>query len=104
VGWTKQGNQNVNILNGQTTRAQGVYQQALGSLTVTIQPQDVLAKGAQWRVNGGSWQNSGVTVSNFTTGNHVVEFKEMAGWTKPGQIPVTITTGQTSQSMGVYKK
>ncbi|MDI6797257.1 MAG: hypothetical protein QMD09_09940, partial [Desulfatibacillaceae bacterium] len=34
---------------------------AKGSVSVTITPAGAIADGAQWRVDGGAWQNSGAT-------------------------------------------
>jgi hypothetical protein len=104
TGWMKPGNQAATITAGQTTQLSGEYRRAVGSLTVTIQPQGAVTVGGQWRVGNSPWQNSGATVSNVMVGTHLVEFKDVPGWTKPGQIPVNITVGQTSQSSGLYKK
>jgi hypothetical protein len=103
-GWMKPGNQTATITAGQTTQLGGEYRRAVGSLTVTIQPQGVVTVGGQWRIGNSPWQNSGATVSNLTIGTHLVEFKDVPGWTKPGQIPINITAGQTSQGTGMYRK
>ena len=54
-----------------------------GSLQVYLTPAAAVDAGAQWAVDGGTWQNSGVTVSNLSEGIHPVTFKEIAGWTTP---------------------
>ena len=59
TGWNTPDSQTVTIQNGKTATATGAYLQQTGSLTVTITPQDAITAGAQWNVDGGSWQNSG---------------------------------------------
>ncbi len=44
------------------------------SLTVTLEPAEVRPLLAQWRVDGGAWQNSGVTISNQHLGDNYIEF------------------------------
>jgi hypothetical protein len=104
TGWIKPGIQNVTISAGQTTQANGVYQRTTGFLLVTLQPMEVWDKGAQWRIGNGPWQKSGATVSNMPVGRHKVEFKDVTGWIKPGAQDVTVTAGQVSQGMGIYRK
>jgi PKD repeat protein len=67
-----------------------------GSIRVTISPQGAIDAGAQWRVDSGQWQNSGATQTGLTVGNHTVDFKDVAGWTKPGSTTVNIQNGQTT--------
>ena len=66
AGWNTPANQTVNIATGQTTSLTGAYVQQTGSLTVTIGPAAAVSAGAQWNVDGGSWQGSGTTVSGIT--------------------------------------
>ncbi|TVQ96995.1 MAG: DUF1566 domain-containing protein, partial [Desulfovibrionales bacterium] len=76
-----------------------------GSLRVTIQPQAAIDAGAQWkRVGTDTWRNSGATEPNVPTGSHAVEFKPIAGWTKPGNVNVTVTDGQTATATGTYSQ
>jgi hypothetical protein len=103
TGWTIPTNQTVTITDGLTTTADGTYVQQTGSLTVTISPTAAVTAGAQWRVDAGAWQNSGTTVSGLVVGSHTVEFKDIAGWTKPGNQDIALTVGQNTCS-GVYKK
>ena len=76
--------------------------QQTGSLIVTITPQAAITAGAQWRVDSGTWQNSGATVSNLTVGTHTVNFKAITGWTAPADQVVSITSGQTTTATGKY--
>ncbi len=54
-----------------------------GSLQVNIAPTGAVREGAQWAVDGQSWQDSGATVTKLPRGNHDVTFKELSGWTPP---------------------
>jgi predicted small secreted protein len=101
-GWTAPSGQTVNIANGQTTAASGTYVQLIDFLKVTIGPLAAVHAGAQWQVDGGVWQNSGVTVNGLTYGRHVVGFKEIQGWKEPVDETVTIAKGKTTTSIGAY--
>ena len=101
-GWATPGNQIVTIENNQNTNTTGIYTKETGSLKVTIEPDEALAAGAQWRMDGGSWHQSGDTQSNVAEGDHTLEFKEIAGWSKPGNQQVTITSGETETISTAY--
>jgi hypothetical protein len=75
-----------------------------GSLTVTIDPADAVAAGAQWNVNGGGWQSSGATVSGLAVGQHTVSFSSVSGWKTPSSKTVTIVNGKTASTTGTYIK
>ena len=66
-----------------------------GTLQVVLGPAAALTAGAQWNVDGGTWQNSAATASGLSVGSHTVNYKAIAGWTAPASEPVTITNGQT---------
>jgi len=73
-----------------------------GSLTVTLGPSGAVSAGAQWDVDGGAWQNSGVVVSGLSAGFHTVNYKGVTGWIAPSNESVTITGGQTTSLTGNY--
>ncbi|MDQ1256900.1 MAG: hypothetical protein QG656_1500, partial [Candidatus Hydrogenedentes bacterium] len=86
-----------------------------GALTVSIEPEEARTLGAQWRVDGGEWQNSAATVASLTPGGHLVEFKGIEpepvrgcfkpkpkSWTTPASQAVTIVAGQTTTASGIY--
>ncbi len=73
-----------------------------GSLKVTIQPSSVVAAGAQWRVDGGTWRNSGTTVSNLALGTHTVSYKIVGGWTIPAPQTIKVNLWQTTAVTGTY--
>jgi len=73
-----------------------------GSLTVTIEPPDAVTAGAQWRVDGGPWHDSGETQYGVSVGSHILSFSTVMGWSKPGNRAVTILENQQTQITGTY--
>ena len=80
----------------------GTYTTQTGSLQVTINPSGAVSDGAQWQVDSGAWQNSGVTVSGLSVGSHTVAFKSISGWSTPGNQPLTISANQTTIVTATY--
>lgn len=104
VGWTKPAIQNIAIVPGQTTSVTGTYVHlgvTTGSLQVNLSPPDAITAGAQWRVDGGAWNNSGVTV-NHGPGSATIEFKNAGIWTPPPAQTVTVITNQFAILTGSY--
>ncbi|MHC4309650.1 MAG: hypothetical protein ACYSSN_06875, partial [Planctomycetota bacterium] len=102
VGWNEPNSETVQINDGQTTTTTGTYVQQTGSLQVTISPQEAIDAGAQWRVDGGAWQDSGYTEPNLAVGSHTVDYKPVAGWNEPNSETVQINDGQTTTTTGTY--
>jgi hypothetical protein len=61
-----------------------------GALRVTLSPSAALAAGAQWRVGGGAWLNSGQLVSGLPVGQYAVSYAAAEGWSRPAAESVTI--------------
>jgi len=77
-----------------------------GSLQVILMPPEVVAAGAQWRVDEGGWRNSGATVL-VAQGSHSVTFSTIGRWQTPEvQLPYTnpdqklTLTGQYVREVG----
>ena len=102
TGWTTPTNQAATINPNQTTTAIGLYIQQFGSLQVNLTPSDAVNAGAQWRVDGGAWQNSGAMVANLTLGNHTLSFLTVADWVTPMNQTVAISSNQTTTAIGLY--
>lgn len=66
-----------------------------GSLVVNIKPDLAAKDGAQWKLDNGSWQNSGATVSDLSVGTHTITFSGLSGWNVPLSQDVTISSGVT---------
>jgi hypothetical protein len=73
-----------------------------GNLTVTLTPTQAVSAGAQWRVDSGTWRNSGATVKNLTNAVHTVDYKTVAGWVAPAPATVTLTNNVTTTVTGTY--
>ncbi|MHC4309649.1 MAG: hypothetical protein ACYSSN_06870 [Planctomycetota bacterium] len=99
--WNGPNSETVQINDGQTTTTSGTYIQA-GSLQVTIAPQEAIDANAQWRVDGGTWQNSGYTEPNLAIGSHTVEYKPISNWNEPNSETIQINFGQTTATSGTY--
>ena len=103
-GWTSPPPRTVSTTNGQTTAITATYTQLVGALQVTISPAEAIAAGAQWRVDGGAWTNSGALAPNLSAGVHTASFSTVTGWTAPGTQSVTIVAGETTTFGGLYTR
>ncbi len=102
TNWTTPSSRTVSISYNQTAIATGTYIRHAGSLSVTLMPQQAIAAGAQWKLDTGEWQNSGITLSDIPVGQHTVTFKDLAGWTTPAPQSVTIQKDLPTTSTGVF--
>ena len=102
--YTKDGSVNSGSDAGWVDRVIWAPASQTGGIQVTIEPADARSAGAQWRRTGTStWRNSGATESNVPVGTHTIEFKEITGWTKPANVQVTVSSGQTATATGTYR-
>jgi len=103
-GWTTPTNQFVtlNFNYDHPTIVTSSYVQQVGLLQVNINPTDVINAGAQWRVDGGTWQNSGALLSNIGVGTHNVSFISIYGWATPDSQTITIFSNLTTTASGSY--
>ncbi|MCE5333884.1 MAG: right-handed parallel beta-helix repeat-containing protein [Desulfobacteraceae bacterium] len=104
TGWTTPATQIVTVSKDATREATGTYVIQLGSLKVTISPEDAVDDGAQWNVDGGAWQASGVTMTGLTAGKHTVAFKSASGWKTPANKTVTISKNKVTTASGTYRR
>jgi len=61
----------------------------------------LLHTGAQLRIQGGPWRNSGAS-EQLSPGQYTIEFKEIEGWARPNNLRVTLEQGQTATAVGRY--
>jgi hypothetical protein len=73
-----------------------------GSVEVTLGPAAAVTAGAQWNLDGGNWQNSGVTLSNVLVGSHTVNFNNAGAWSGPASAPITVTANATTSLTGTF--
>ena len=79
-----------------------IFVENVGSISVTLSPQGAIDSGAQWRVDGGSWQNSGATVNSLSVGSHTVEFSSISGWTAPSSQIIDVYANTTTTVQATY--
>jgi len=96
----------VKVVNGsQTSIEKGftVNPQAsgTGSLKVTIQPAAAVSAG-QWSVDNGTYHHDSETVAGLAVGSHTVSFKDVAGYSTPGNQTVNILANQVSNASATY--
>lgn len=100
--WITPNDQTVTVVANQTSTTTGIYTLATGAIQATIEPQDAINDGAQWRVNDGAWQNSGAIVSNLYVGQYTVQYNNLVDWTTPDDQLVNVLKNQTTQTIGTY--
>ncbi|MDM8550847.1 hypothetical protein QUF72_12240, partial [Desulfobacterales bacterium HSG2] len=103
-GWETPDDMGLTIQSGRTVYKTAYYtkQVEYGSIKVTISPSGAISAGAQWRVDGGSWRNSGTTVNSLSVGNHTVSFRGVTGWDSPDSQSVYVSANRTSYPSGNY--
>ncbi|MDD2953874.1 MAG: hypothetical protein PHC95_12050 [Parabacteroides sp.] len=76
-----------------------------GALTVSINNADAIKAGAAWKLgDSGEWMKDGQTLLGVPKGSQTVSFKEVAGFTKPANVTVTIADGEDFTASGTYTK
>lgn len=95
-GWIAPAQVQATVVGGQTTEVNATYQEILGGVQVTLAPAQAGTAGARWRLDGGPWTESGVTLADVSTGNHLIEFLALPGWVTPPSQMVSVERGLTS--------
>jgi PKD repeat protein len=89
----------VELLPGDTLTVVGSWIPVLGEgeglLSVVIEPAAARNAGAQWRVTGGEWHDSGAMVA-LPDGEHLVKFKPQDGWIVPLDTMLMVNRGITN--------
>ncbi len=67
----------------------------------TLSPAAAVTAGAQWKIDNGSWNNSGATVTS-TVGTHTISFKTVTGYTAPANQTITLSAGETKIATATY--
>lgn len=73
-----------------------------GSLAVNLAPSGAVSAGAQWRVDTGSYFNSGDVATSLSPGSHTVSFKAVSGYNTPASQNVDILANQQTSTTGTY--
>ena len=104
AGWTTPQTQEVELVVGQNAQITGTYtgvEAKKGTIQVVATPVAVASAGAQWRLDGGAWQTSGVKIE-AAEGKHKVEFSDVAGWEKPAAFMADVVVGKDAMVSGGY--
>jgi len=72
------------------------------SLQVTLGPAAAITAGAEWQVDGGTWQNSAAMVGNLSAGNHTLSFNTISGWATPSNQTVLVKARSVTTAKGTY--
>ena len=103
-GWVKPPSQSVTVPIGQQFNTTGTYTSTTGNVRVVISPQEAVAAGAKWRVDGGPWRDSDVSVPRVSAGQHRVEYKDVDKYVTPPPETVNVTAGGSAITTGRYTK
>jgi hypothetical protein len=104
AGWVRPVTQDVNIASLQSIQLRGEYRRETGGIQVNLQPEEVRSHGAGWRFVGYGWNNSGLTQSGISLGQHELEFRDAGrAWEKPPNQTVNIAAGQTASVTATYQ-
>ncbi|HUT23706.1 MAG TPA: hypothetical protein VM492_05140, partial [Sumerlaeia bacterium] len=76
--------------------------QTTASLRVIIAPQEAIDAGAQWRVDGGAWLDSGETTTGLSTHRAEVAFSDVAGWRTPDPAQIWVLSGIDRATTATY--
>lgn len=101
-GWTAPASVSITLSNGFAATITGTYQQQ-ASLRINLEPMAVKTD-ATWRVDGGVWNKSGVTVSNLDAGPHSIEYGSVSGWSAPASESVTLAAGDAAEITRQYSR
>jgi hypothetical protein len=99
--FTTPSQQIVNVSAFATTVATGDYAEEYGSATVTITPQAAINAGAQWKIEGKTY-NSGDTANNLTAGTHTVIFTALHDFDRPASQTITVPVNGNVATTGTY--
>lgn len=90
--------QNNSIRMGASTNAPA----PTGGLTVMIYPSNAISAGAQWQVDGGSFETNGAVRTGLVPGDHIITFSDVAGFMRPAMQPLIVTARHTTVAAGDY--
>jgi len=91
-----------NIFGSATSHVARLTVIANGSLAVTLTPQEAVAQGANWSINGGAtWNASGATLVLWPD-SYTVVFANVPGWETPAPQNVNVSPGGTASCSAAY--
>lgn len=105
VNWDSPQEIEVQIKDKTLVSVNAYYTQHLGSLQVSISPQEAIVEGAKWKIQGKTdWLESGFKYENLPVGTYMVEFKDIPNWLTPSPLQVSVEKDQTTILTAEYVK
>ncbi len=101
-GWNAPSAAPITVADNALTAISENYTVQTSSLTITLLPAAAATAGAQWRVDGGAWQNSGAIVTGLDVATHAVDYLPATGWAEPPSESVAILNDQTDTLTRTY--
>jgi hypothetical protein len=98
-GWVSPSDETLTLLPGENRVITRIYERP--SIVVTIKPDEAIAAGAQWNLDGGPWTNSGAVVT-APIGVHTVNFSAVTGWISPANVVTQLTGTANTSVTGTY--
>jgi len=71
-----------------------------GAVQLTLTPAWAVTNGAQWEVDGGTWQTNNAVVMGLSAGNHTVSYKIINGWRAPADQIISVGTNFITPIIG----
>jgi sugar lactone lactonase YvrE len=102
TGWTTPPVETVVLTPGQYLPITRVYGVMRGAVRTVLLPLNAITGGAQWRIDNGTWINSGDTVIDLALTTHTIDFRSIPMWTTPASLSVNVTNEQTIVVTGSY--
>ncbi len=93
-GWTTPALETVVLEPGQHISLTRIYTVMRGTISAVLLPMDAIAAGAQWRLDNGTWMNSGDSITDLSLSTHTVEFRSIPLWHTPASVSIAITNDQ----------
>lgn len=115
AGWNTPSDLQVPLADGEAKTETATYVQQVGSVVVTIEPEDARNGGAGWRVDDSTTVHaSGQTVGNLPVGSHVIHFVDATpteggcssptvNWITPADQTVNVTADGTAPLAVTYQ-
>lgn len=104
TGWDTPEKTTIVIEPNEVTQVLAIYEaKPRGGIRVTLGPDAAVQAQAQWKLDTGAWQNSGVAVNGIIVGAHTLSVKPLADWIAPQNQTINITEAHITEVTLVYK-
>ena len=100
-GWVTPANKFISISGGATSSVTLTYVKSTANVVVFLIPTNAVAVGAQWRIDDGSWRNSGSNVT-IVSGTHQLIYNNIPAWIAPSNETCYFSAFTTTSLTRVY--